>query len=463
MATKLKIMGKLPSGKSAYEIAVDNGFKGSETEWLESLHGEDGYTPIKGVDYFDGADGKDGKDGANGYTPIKGIDYFDGIDGKDGQDGKDGYTPQKGIDYFDGADGKDGINGKDGYTPVKGVDYFDGQDGQPGQDGNPGKDGTSPAVSVSAITGGHRIVITDVSGSKTVDVMDGADGSDGKPGSNGKDGVSATHTWSGTVLTVSSASGTSSADLKGESGKDGSPGKDGSSGADGFSPTVSVSKSGKVTTVAITDKNGTKTATINDGSDGQDGSDGKDGTSVSVKSVSESSVDGGSNTVTFSDGKTLTVKNGSKGSTGTPGSNGKDGQDGSDGQRGTGILFITTAPSSYTTATGGFTPVYRVALSTVKTQSKAAEVLVGDTIAYSYYHYPVGYVDTSYVYLGTRKSIRGATGTAGTTPVKGTDYYTDADKSEMVAAVTAALPKVTLTGTDKDDVVHTWTLYGVQA
>ena len=30
------------NGKSAYEIAVDNGFKGSETEWLASLKGENG-------------------------------------------------------------------------------------------------------------------------------------------------------------------------------------------------------------------------------------------------------------------------------------------------------------------------------------------------------------------------------------------------------------------------------------
>lgn len=33
--------------------------------------------------------------------------------------GAPGYTPQKGIDYFDG---------EDGYTPIKGVDYFDGED-----------------------------------------------------------------------------------------------------------------------------------------------------------------------------------------------------------------------------------------------------------------------------------------------------------------------------------------------
>lgn len=53
--------------------------------------------------------------------------------------------------------------------------------------------------------------------------------------------------------------------------------------------------------------------------------DGVDGTSVTVKSVSESTADGGSNIVTFSDGKTVTVKNGSKGSKGDAGSNGADG------------------------------------------------------------------------------------------------------------------------------------------
>lgn len=89
--------------------------------------------------------------------------------------------------------------------------------------------------------------------------------------------------------------------------------RNGKAGADGVSPTVSVSKSGKVTTISITDKGGTKTATVNDGADG---SNGKDGTSVTVKSVSESAADGGSNVVTFSDGKTLTIKNGSKGNPG---------------------------------------------------------------------------------------------------------------------------------------------------
>ena len=66
------------------------------------------------------------------------------------------------------------------------------------------------------------------------------------------------------------------------------------------------------------------------GDTGATGSAGKDGTSVTVKSVSESTADGGSNVVTFSDGKTVTIKNGSRGSTGAPGADGADGKDGAD-------------------------------------------------------------------------------------------------------------------------------------
>ena len=84
-----------------------------------------------------------------------------------------------------------------------------------------------------------------------------------------------------------------------------------------------------------------------------------------------------------------------------------------DGSRGSSILRVTTALSSYTTATGGFTPKYRIALSTVKSESGASEVLVGDTILRNYYTYLVGYVDSSYVYVGAYASIRGSTGAAG--------------------------------------------------
>lgn len=78
-----------------------------------------------------------------------------------GEQGEPGTPGADGKDGKDGADGKDGVDGKDGK---------DGVDGQNGQDG---QDGFSPVVSVSAITGGHEVSITDASGTQTFDVMDG--------------------------------------------------------------------------------------------------------------------------------------------------------------------------------------------------------------------------------------------------------------------------------------------------
>lgn len=51
------------------------------------------------------------------------------------------------------------------------------------------------------------------------------------------------------------------------------PGTDGSPGADGVSPTVTVSRAGKIVTVTITDKDGKKTFTLSDGADGQGSGD----------------------------------------------------------------------------------------------------------------------------------------------------------------------------------------------
>lgn len=54
------------NGLSAYEIAVKNGYVGTEQEWLESLKGADGANGVDGKDGKDGKDGVDGTDGANG-------------------------------------------------------------------------------------------------------------------------------------------------------------------------------------------------------------------------------------------------------------------------------------------------------------------------------------------------------------------------------------------------------------
>jgi hypothetical protein len=66
-------------GDSAYEIAVSNGFTGSETEWLDSLNGTDG------------TDGDSAYEIAvsNGFTGSE-TEWLDSLNGTDGTDGNDG-------------------------------------------------------------------------------------------------------------------------------------------------------------------------------------------------------------------------------------------------------------------------------------------------------------------------------------------------------------------------------------
>lgn len=96
------------------------------------------------------------------------------------------------------------------------------------------------------------------------------------------------------------------------------------------------------------------------------------GGSITITDIVMSPVDGGSNVVTFSDGNTLTVKNGSKGSAGATGPTG------------------ATGPAGPTGATGPAGPA-------------------------------------------------GPTGATGRTPVKGVDFWTDADQESIVQDVIAAL------------------------
>ena len=58
------------SGASAYDIAIENGFEGTEAEWLESLKGSDG---------TDGAKGDKGDTGARGLKGDKGDTGADGV------------------------------------------------------------------------------------------------------------------------------------------------------------------------------------------------------------------------------------------------------------------------------------------------------------------------------------------------------------------------------------------------
>jgi hypothetical protein len=104
------------------------------------------------------------------------------------------------------------------------------------------------------------------------------DGKDGLNGVDGKDGISATHEWNGTTLTITSASGTSSADLKGADGKPGENGQDGytpQKGVDYFDG-VSVTHSWDGTVLTVTSASGTTSVDLK-GADGKQGEHGADG------------------------------------------------------------------------------------------------------------------------------------------------------------------------------------------
>ena len=118
------------SGKSAFDIAVENGFVGTEIEWLISLKGTDG------------SDGKDGTNGQNGndfkfsdFTPsqlndlkVKG-DPFTFQDLTPAQvilmKGTDGVNGANGANGTNGKDGKDGVNGTNGTNGINGKNAFE--------------------------------------------------------------------------------------------------------------------------------------------------------------------------------------------------------------------------------------------------------------------------------------------------------------------------------------------------
>lgn len=152
--SKHKILAQLipsVSGRSAYRIAVEKGFKGTEEEWLlslkgnpfifedftpeqlMSLKGEQGYTPVKNIDYFDGISIVSIlKTGSAGLTDMYTITYSDNTtstfnlnNGIDGVDGKDGYTPyiQDGFWYINGVNTGVKAEGTDGIGDMQSIEY----------------------------------------------------------------------------------------------------------------------------------------------------------------------------------------------------------------------------------------------------------------------------------------------------------------------------------------------------
>lgn len=118
--------------------------------------------------------------------PVTLVGGFKGDDGTDGTDGEDGYSPTVTVTEITGGH-RVTITDVD-HPSGQSFDVMDGEDGVDGTNGTNGTDGAdgySPTISVSTITGGHRLTITDKNGMRTVDVMDGTNGTNGTDGTNG--------------------------------------------------------------------------------------------------------------------------------------------------------------------------------------------------------------------------------------------------------------------------------------
>ena len=178
---------------SAYGIAVKHGYAGTEEEWLESLRGPEGQQGIQGKPGPQGAPGTVSFDKLTEeqLAMLIGPEGKQGVPGTDGQDGVGIQSvEQTTTSTEDGGTNVVTVTKTDGTTSTFYV--RNGSRGSTGPAGSDGQDGVSPLVSVSEITGGHRVSIQDADGTSSFDVMDGQDGKDGQSGAAGADGITPT-------------------------------------------------------------------------------------------------------------------------------------------------------------------------------------------------------------------------------------------------------------------------------
>ena len=351
--------------------------------------GEKGDTGEQGAQGERGPQGPQGEQGPQGLQGLQGEKGEQGIPGPTGETGATGATgPQ-------GPAGKDGTNGKTSYFHIKYssvenptssqmseipntyigtyVDYteldstdpskytwyrFQGLQGTQGTQGIPGTNGADGKTSYLHIKYSND-------GGKTFTSNAGETVGDyiGQCTDFNKDDPTTVgaYTWSKIKgeTGATGAKGDTGATgpqgpqgVKGDTGPQGPQGQTGAPGKDGISPTVSVSKSGNATTISITDKDGTHTQTVKDGTNGTPGTPGSDGRTPYIH-VKYS--DDGGKTFTSNSGETVGAYIGIctdynvsdpgsvssytwakiKGDKGDPGSTGKDA-----------IIISSTAPTS---------------------------------------------------------------------------------------------------------------------
>ena len=285
-------------GLSAYQLAVNAGFKGSEAEWLDYLR--------KGPQGPQGNPGTNGKDGQSAYqiwlnNGHKGTetDFLNSLIGPRGEQGPQGEPGQNGQDGAQGPQGRPGLNGKDGATPTLKIGTITSVDpDQPAKAELIDNKDNSYTLNLTlprgakGETGGINQVVKPELTIGTVTTVNSED----------QAGASLTKTSeTGYAINLNIPAGKAGQD--GKQGPQGEPGKDGKNGADG-----QPGRDGK------------------NGADGQPGKDGKDGKSAYELAVSQG--------FTGDLKAWLASLKGEQGPAGKNGQDGQDGQPGKDGKNG---------------------------------------------------------------------------------------------------------------------------------
>jgi len=185
-------------------------------------------TDKNGTTTADVAKGAKGDTGEQGPKGDKGDKGDTGDAGPQGIQGETGPKGDKGDTGATGPQGPKGDTGDAGPTGPQGPKGDKGDTGEQGPQGIRGETGATGPQGPKGDTGE-----TGATGPQGPKGDTGDTGPKGDTGVNGNDGVSCTHNWAGTVLSVTSASGTSSADLVGPQGPKGDTGATGPAGADG--------------------------------------------------------------------------------------------------------------------------------------------------------------------------------------------------------------------------------------
>lgn len=369
------------TGKSAYEIAKENGCTLSEAEWLASLKGADGQNGSNGKSAYEialEAGLTTAATEAEWLDSLKGATGAAGQDGRDGKDGKDGVNGKDGADGKDGIAGKDGIDGKDGDTPFIGTNGNwwigttdtgvkaagpQGELGLKGDKGDKGETGAQGANGKSAyeIAIEKNLITNAVTEEQWLASLKGEKGAQGEQGvgiqnitlNNGTMTITLTDNTQFQFENIGSASSggttpqirintqTNEWEISSDSGNSwvstgvkatgekGADGADGAKGEDGISPKVQINAVTNEWELSV--NNGlswTSTGVKAMGTDGKDGDTpfvGNNGnwwigtTDTGVKAAGQDGKDG---------------QNGADGKDGQNGIDGKDGKEGLNGQDG---------------------------------------------------------------------------------------------------------------------------------